>query len=898
MNIMNQLTKKHMMTNKKRTIMTILGVIISVAMITAVSTAAVTFLDLLQRMAMDNEGAWHVRYNQLPVDEMSTLEKEENVSNIFYTKSLAYGKFIDTVSKNDYKPYLYIEQFTPDAMKQMSLQLITGRFPTNDNEIVLPEHLKANGGITYDVGDTITIEVGDRYIDEYTPDNTLNQSNPYEVEVPEEFMVKGTKTYQVVGIIKRPNFENYSAPGYIAITYLDKNSLSKDETVTAYVFEKHVTKKIYEQGYNTASKLGVKESNAEFNDAVLRYYGVSKYDSFNQMLRGLSFILILIIMIGSVSLIYNSFAISITERSKQFGMLASVGATRQQKRNAIFYEGAVIGAIAIPLGILAGIVGMAITFSIVGPMLTYSIDIEIPIKLHVSLTSIVIAVIFSILTIFISALIPAKRASRISAMDAIRQTNDIKLQKKAVKISKLTRYVFGIEGELAQKNLKRNKKRFRALVFSLFISLVLFISVGSYVFYLSNSLKMTTDNGNYDIIINFNENSPSDDMFDALKQVEGVTEGTKLTSSPLSMVLDENYVKANITKHYIETKKELYRNWGWSEEDIKGQIEEIGYSLNVDFVTLDDTSYGKYLKQLGSTGLEVNQSNEQMEGILINKHKDQIGYSLMETDVLNIKPQEELSIYYQEYDEIAGENGDIQYEASERTEIPMKIMAVTDKIPMGLSYSSINGGIRIIISENTHQKLIDRFAEGFDANINASYYFKVDQPQGIEERLGHVMEEYGESSFNIYNRYEKAKQDNQLVTVMSIFAYGFIVLISLICMANLCNTIATSFALRRREFAMLKSVGMEPKSFRRMIRFESLLYGVRALLYGLPVSLLITFKIYQVVNSNFMSKFTFPWVTYIFGIVSVFLVVGVAMVYSTYKVKEESIITGLKSEIE
>lgn len=901
MNIMNQLTMKHMKANKKRTIMTILGVIISVAMITAVSTAAVTFLDLLQRMAMDSEGAWHVQYNQLLVDEIEALENEENVKNTFYTKSLTYGKFVDSESMNDYKPYLYIEQFTPDAMKEMSLKLTTGRLPDNENEIVLPDHLKNNGGITYDVGDSITLELGDRYIDEYTKDNILNQNNPYIVEGEEEkFFVNETKTYQIVGIIERPVFENFSAPGYTAITYLDMDSLPKDEKVTAYVFEKNVTKKIYEQSRKIGSKLGISESNVLFNGSVLRYYGISQYDKFNQMLAGLAFILILIIMIGSVSLIYNSFAISITERSKQFGMLASVGATRVQKRNSIFYEGAVIGVFAIPLGIIAGIAGMAITFNIVGPMLTYGIGIEVPLRIHISTASILVSTVFSALTIFISAFIPAKRASRISAMDAIRQTNDIKLQKKTVKTSKLTRYLFGIEGELAQKNLKRNKKSYRALIFSLFISLVLFISVGSYVFYLSNAMLMTTENSNYDISIYFNQNAPSDDVLDALRQAEGVTEGIKLAYSPLTMVLDEDFTNANVTKQYIEMQKEQYGNWGWSEEEIAKVIDENGYSFHVDLVTLDDASYTKYLNQLGVTQLDAtsNQAKDQVQGILINKHKDQIGYSLMETDVLQIKPQDEFGIYYQNYDEVVGDNDNLSYGASDRTEIPFQLLAVTDQVPMGLSYSSINGAVRIIISEDTHQKLINRFESEIDLNINAGYYFKIDKPKKTLERMERIMNDFGLSSVGITNRYEQAKKDKQLMSVMSIFAYGFIVLISLICMTNLCNTIATSFALRRREFAMLKSVGMEPKSFHRMIRFESLLYGLRALLYGLPVSLFITVKIYQVVDSNFVSKFTFPWVTYIVGIVSVFLVVGVAMVYSTFKVKDESIITGLKSEIE
>lgn len=895
MNIMNQLTKKHMMTNKKRTLMTILGVIISVAMITAVSTAASSFMDLLQRMAMNDSGAWHVMYNNLPVSEISGLEDEDNVQSTFYTKELAYGKFVDTQTTNENKPYLFIEEFNSSAMTEMSLKLIKGRFPTSENEILIPEHLEGNGGLSYDVGDTITLDVGDRYVDEYTKDTILNQSNPYIPEEGEDFFVKERKTFEVVGTINRPDFEEYTAPGYTAITYLDMATLSQEDSVDAYVFAKNVTKNIYSQSKVIANKLEISEGDVSFNERVLRYYGITQYDDFNLMITGLAFILILIIMVGSVSLIYNSFAISITERSKQFGMLASVGATKQQKRNAIFYEGSVIGVIAIPLGIIAGIVGMAITFRIVGPMLIYSVGIEVPLKIRVSVTSLIVTIIFSILTIFISALVPAKRASRISPIEAIRQTKDIKLQKKAVKTSRLTRYLFGIEGELALKNLKRNKKRYRALVFSLFISLILFISVGSYVFYLSNAMKMSTEKTNYDLSINFNDGKPSDDVLDALRQVEGVKEGTKISYSPLTMILDNDFVKSTVTKQYIESKKALYVSWGWSEEDIGQHMDEYAYNLNVDLITLDDTSYTNYLKQVGA---KSNSDNGQIQGILINKHKDQMGYSMIESDVLNIDPNDKLSIYYQTYEEEVGDNSDGALKEGERIEIPMELIAVTEQLPLGLSYSSVNGSVLIIIPEDAHLNLINRFSEEGHANINSRYYFEITQPQGIEERFKNVLDESGTSSYSIMNRFEQAQQDKQLMIVMSVFAYGFIALISLICMTNLCNTIATSFALRRREFAMLKSVGMTPKSFHRMIRFESLLYGLKALLYGLPVSLLITYKIYQVVNSNFSSNFTLPWATYIVGVVSVFLVVGVAMAYSTNKVKDESIITGLKSEIE
>jgi len=140
-------------------------------------------------------------------------------------------------------------------------------------------------------------------------------------------------------------------------------------------------------------------------------------------------------------------------------------------------------------------------------------------------------------------------------------------------------------------------------------------------------------------------------------------------------------------------------------------------------------------------------------------------------------------------------------------------------------------------------------------------------------------------------------RNNQITTVFSVFAYGFITLISLICIANLFNTISTSFALRRREFAMLKSIGMTPEVFRRMIRMESLMYGIKACIFGLPISIAMTLWIKKAVSYNFDKYYAFPYMTYIVGILAVFGVVGIAMLYSSRKIRKENIVDGLKTEI-
>lgn len=893
-----------MLINKKRSIMTILGVIISVAMITAVSTAVVTFLDLLQRMEMDRYGAWHVQYIDLPVDKIAALESEKNVGNTSFTKDLGYGKLVDTQTRNDYKPYVYIERFTTDAMKQMSLKLIEGRFPTNENEIVLPEYFKVEGETTYEVGDTIALTIGDRYIGEYSKTSILTQKDRYDLEVTEEFMPKESKTYQIVGIMKEPSFEEYNAPGYTAITYLDIESIAKEDTVNAFVFINNITRSIYNESLELGDKLGLSESRVVFNNEVLAFYGVSKHDNFNQMLTGLAFILIMIIMVGSVSLIYNSFAISLTERSKQFGMLASVGATKKQKRNAVFYEGGVIGIIAIPSGILVGITGMAITFRIVGSMLTNSLGFTVPLQMKVSLTSILVAVVFSMLTILISAMIPAKRASRITPMDAIRQTQDIKLQKKAIKTSRVTRFIFGLEGDLAQKNLKRNKKRYRALIFSLVTSLILFISVGSYTFYLSKSFQMTMQRTNYDLAVSIEQsldgNEFQNELIEALLQVEGIKEGAKLTYSTLDIALDSEFVEASVTEELIEMRKVAYRSWEWSEDEINDYIREYGIHLYAQLIILDDATYSDYAQQVGVKILEDGESeqNKAIQGILINKHQNKVGYSLMESEVLHLNLQDEIDLLIQNNDEDDYEEIELPTSEENRIKVPMELLATTNQLPIGISYAEADEAIQIIVTEEVYSILLNQLSFETTPYGMVVYCFNLTKPQGIEDRIRSTIKDYTSSSVYITNRYEEALQDKQLMTVMSVFSYGFIALISLICMTNLCNTIATSFALRRREFAMLKSVGMTPKSFHRMIRFESLLYGIKALFYGLPVSLLITYLIFGVVDSNFSSDFVFPWFTYLIGILSVFVVVGIAMLYSTYKVKDESIIDGLKSEIE
>jgi putative ABC transport system permease protein len=183
-----------------------------------------------------------------------------------------------------------------------------------------------------------------------------------------------------------------------------------------------------------------------------------------------------------------------------------------------------------------------------------------------------------------------------------------------------------------------------------------------------------------------------------------------------------------------------------------------------------------------------------------------------------------------------------------------------------------------------------------EANVNnetnSSLYLISSDPMKTQREL----EEMEEFSYGIHNIYKYRQQDEQLLMLISVFTYGFILLITAISVANIFNTISTSISLRKREFAMLKSIGMTPKGFNKMINYESIFYGIKSLLYGLPCSIVVMILIHRSLMNSFDYPFQLPWMSLMFVIVAVFVIVGSAMIYAGSKVKRDNIIDAIKQE--
>ncbi len=455
MNVFHKLTIKYLKQNRTRTLVTILGIVLSAAMICGITTFATSIQNYMLRGAIYNEGLWHGSQFNTEQTSASEVLHDSKVETGTLLQQLGYAELEG--SKNEFKPYIYVLGADENAQSVLQIHITSGSYPTSVAEILLPEHILSSGGMTYQIGDIITLDLGERNVQgiyryQDTPCYAMEYVGGVDQRVKKEEIleVRQNRTYKVVGFYERMSekVEPYTAPGYTALTLMD--SAVGCQCKYSVLFEMKNPSDVY-LFMDGLDSFGV------VNSDVLTYLGVSRNSTFLTVLYALAAIIIMIVMFISVALIYNAFAISVSERTKQFGLLASVGATKRQLRKMVFFEAFAVSVIGVPLGIIAGIlvIGFALTLlSDKFGALGYSVEM----KLSVSVASMVIAAIVSFITIMVSAWIPSKRAIRISAMEAIRQTTGIKANNKTVRTSKLTYLLFGLPGVLANNYYKRNRK--------------------------------------------------------------------------------------------------------------------------------------------------------------------------------------------------------------------------------------------------------------------------------------------------------------------------------------------------------------------------------------------------------------------------------------------------------
>ena len=846
MSILNDLTIKNLKLNKKRTIVTIVGVILSTALMVGIGLLFSSFQDYMIRETISYNGKYEAEYGDVSLDKLNNIDKKD--FSYFYQKAIGFSKFD---SANEYKPYLYISSVNKEYFNE--LHLISGRFAENDSELVISNHINTNGGASYKLGDTVTLKYGERVVEGV---NTLVNNEYYEEET---LNIVGEKTYTIVGIVERSDFENYSASGYSTFT-LDMND--KEGTANVFVMFNN-KKKIIKQSEDLAKKLGY-DNAISYNSTLLALYGESTYGNIMGSMITMIVIMLSLVSIGCIVVIYNSFAISVMERKKEFGLLSSIGATKKQLSYTVFFEALIEGIIGIILGIGGAYIGIGTVILIINNLIGDILVLKL--NLVTNIVFIIIPVIFMILVIFISALVPSRRAAKVSPIEAIRQNDDIKINKKKIKTSKLVNKLFGIEGEIALKNIKRNKKKYRVTIVSLFISIVLFISFSSYMNYTIDTASSVMGEVPYDYQISYFGDDNDIDALDKISEIinsNDVKEYVSYSASNLSIIGNYTY-----SDEYLDFYKSAY-----GDDGIKA-LTNLKYQY-ISIYILDDISYNKYKELIGLDKDSV---------ILLNKFK---GVSYGNNKRVN-------------YDIPVINNGDIN----------IKICNFDDDEENVDTIKYCNKNIDNIFVTNKSFDLIEEFSymDDFKLIVNKKLYDSIsdggthytqfniisDNTDNID-KLTKELDKY--DNVNYTNVKESMKQANNMILVIKILMYGFIGLITLIGVTSVFNTISTSMALRKREFAVLRSIGLTRKGFNKILFFESLFFGLKSLIYAIPVSLGVTIIIhYALADMMSINSIVIPWKAITISIVSVFVIVLLTMMYSTSKIKKHNIIEQIREE--
>ncbi len=877
MSIFGKVTRRTLIKNKVRTIVTIIGIILSASMITAVAASFSSLQKYILDCTIYREGDWHVSLNGIAEEDREGLLEDEAVKSGFFAQELGYAK-ID--SSNEYKPYLYVLGGDALFFEKMPVYVTAGRLPESPSEILLPDHLSYNGSLQYSLGDTLRLELGERYWE----DSKLNQNNPFlgedEASGAEELRIREKREYTVVGFYERPNFEDFQAPGYTAVTLWDSKNPAKE--VSAFFR--------MENPKDAFSYLEAADTGGMNNNDVLMYEGASKYGRFYEIMYSFAVILISLIMFGSISLIYNAFSISVSERTKEFGLLSSVGATRRQLRKMVFLEAAYVSCIGIPLGILAGLGGIGVTFYLIGDKFysLYGVR-EVALRLFVSPMAILAAAVLSFVTVLISAWIPSRRANRITAIEAIRQSGDISIRGKEVRTSKFIYQIFGMEGMLGQKNFKRNRKSYRATVFSLFMSVVLFISASSFCTYLMDSVMGVFQRYDYDIEYSWMEQKTLDGrkmdiemVQEALKDTEGVTRYSSMKEVMTSLTLNPSWLPEDTKEKYEETGDEM--------ESLETQVRIFG---------IDAASWRRFLKEEGLDAKSYCDPENPLAVVFAQDSKFNPETERVEKTMLLDTSVKELSLNILDGEKwaemVEGVNlNDLSEE--ERKELEDKstydltatLGAHADSLPFGLN-SGQTYGITLLYPVEIFDSLVKK------ADVKMMF-FKTTDHEAVYENLKEEARKHNLPVDNFYDVYEISENEKDLVTIIEVFAYGFIVLISLISLANVFNTISTNILLHQREFAMLCSVGMTSAGIKRILDYECALYGIKALAFGVPAAFGVTYLIFQSVRSGYDVGFYLPWQAVLIAVGSVFAVVFSTMLYTMRKIGKKNLIDVLRNE--
>ena len=1010
MNATTNFTVKSLRANRVRTLVTIAGVALAAALLTAVLTTFVSLNDFLYRNEAALAGTWMAC---VEADDSSVLDEritgaqaDPQVSGTAIMRDIGFAEL--TADQQDTQgTYLAIRSIEGDVGDICGIEPSEGRLPENEHEIMLFATWNDYGGVN--LGDEVTFNVGQRvarlapgeegsmsagtmtaswgvqgeaHESEITDGAPLNSSmGVLEADIDggifnEEVTNTEERTYTVVGFYDRPGYALSTAAGMVGVT---AGAAAPDAFTDVFLTLNDVTNT---QQVEEAAEALFPDEHVVLHTAMLRYMGVSSDSSIWTTFYGLVMVLAAVIVVACVSLIFNAFNISVAERIKQFGLLSSVGASRRQLRRAVVLEGAIVAVIGIPCGLLIGLAGCAVTFAALGPALAQLAgSVEVPFRVAVNGWVLLVASVLTFVTVLVSVWIPAKRASRTNIIDSLRAASGSRVSRRgAARAAKCTApsslwkargaagRVLGVGGMLARISRKRGTGKGRAASVSLALAIVLLMTAGSLSVFLGTLTDVVTGGGELagevGVMAQLDVETPQGEGT-ADGDVQAGDDGTAdsagaaaddatqpaAPTTPEAVAAGNNELFARQAEVLAGAFHDLSQidnaqPVGWkmgtglyamlpeamagealaNEENgaggkmADGRIGTMGSVAYLDNATFDD-----YAKSLGlnpadfrdpdhvrAIALAQGYGNNGSVYQLLNVLREPGTLEALTAATYHGEPAAGIDVgatsgegnseafAFQPY--LEGDDDGVEWfplEEAEVQTVSVEVVALAEEAP---AIASARGeGLQLIVPESVaaYQSF------GNDAPIFYGYFDSADGDHGaLAEELATAGSAYFhdkspyELAFYSFNDYIEQRDSNQMIaTVVNVFCLLFAVILALIAMANVFNTVTNSLILRRREFAVMKSVGLSNRQFRAMVAEECVAWCVRGLVPGVLLSLFVSFLLWQVISGSMTGlPFTLPWSYVALAAAMTVVAVGASVAYGMHRCRADNVVEALRAD--
>lgn len=865
MSIFRKYTRESLKKNRTRTLVTIIGIILSMTLFTAVIEGANSGIVYMRDMVKEMEGSYHGFVSNLNQEQLEKLKNNSDIDKVAYLDDQGVAIFD---SENPEKPYIRIAGMSKNLEELASVRIKQGRMPENENEIIIPDNILTNGGMSFSEGEEIELTLGTREVD----GEIINPDMAIRENVEETLVNTVSKKYKIVGVYNRLSYEldSRESASYLALTVDNKTNIY--ENVNALFTVKKLSD--YDKvASKLKTNLGV-DAVYSHRD-LLGLYGVLGGSAIADTIKLFAGFLIALIVVGSVSLIYNSFAISVSERTKQIGILKSVGATKKQIRACIRYEATVLSLIAIPIGIIIGCLGMGITLYFLRDNFSATSYgyAKTQIKLVISPLGLLLAAIICYITTLIAAWIPARRAIKITPLDAIRQTTDIRVSPKQLKTSKLTLKLFGFEAMMAKKNFKRNKKKYNFTIISIAASIILFITTSSFCAYADRAIFSQFKTLHNDIYYHIWQDWDVKALANDLSKLDKVDEiGFLYDTESFLFDINDDYLAKDCKKYSQDLN-----NYANKQYVVCKFMDDEEFNELCDKYNLDSSEYydSNNIKALLKNNLSEIHNGKNYRYNVIDKNLKNFDINITADKLIASDEKEEMAVNQIKKDTAFKVGACIELD----------------------DYILYNNMALVYPHSMMNEVLEQKFYGLYNTELMSKEIFvKAKDHKKAYSNIEQYLIAKGYTSSGLEDARETLEAEMMLIEIVDVFSYGFIILMSLITVANIFNTISTSIMLRKKEIAMLKSVGMSESGVRKMLNYECINYGFKSLILGLPISVALSYVLYKISSLNNVFNYVIPYRSILIAAISVFIVVFVSMLYSNSKIKKENTIDALKNE--